>query len=338
LTPRGYVLEQIHHHETHPVPFTLSFEGDVADRLDAHYGGPEWRKRLPPYIAGASAAEMWPLTKIDEKRSRDAYGTVWRLDLRPFHIDQVALPKPSFDDYRFPDPSAFLLGEEAVRKAHETCRAAADSFLIAWQGWGLFERSWTIRGFENALTDVVAEEDFYAALLDKLTDLYMAVLAENLKLPVDAVMFGDDWGDQRGVIIGPERWRRLLKPRWARLYEAVHKAGKLVITHCCGNITDIVPDAIEIGLDVLESCQPEAMNVYDLKRRYGSRLTFWGGLGSQSIIPFGTPAAIRREVKRLCRELGRGGGYILAPAKSLQPETPTANAAAVVEAFTHQGK
>jgi uroporphyrinogen decarboxylase len=166
----------------------------------------------------------------------------------------------------------------------------------------------------------------------------MAVLAENLKLPVDAVMFGDDWGDQRGVIVGPERWRRFFKARWAKLYDAVHRAGKLVITHCCGNITDIVPDAVEIGLDVLESCQPEAMNVYELKRRYGRRLTFWGGLGSQSIIPFGTPAAIRREVRRLCRDLGRGGGYILAPAKSLQPETPTANAVAVVEAFTHQGK
>ena len=78
------------------------------------------------------------------------------------------------------------------------------------------------------------------------------------------------------------------------------------------------------------------MNPYELKKRWGDKLTFWGCLGSQSIIPFGTPAEIRSEVGRLCREMGKGGGFILSPAKSLQPETPTENAVAVVEAFTEQ--
>lgn len=99
-----------------------------------------------------------------------------------------------------------------------------------------------------------------------------------------------------------------------------------------------MPDIVEIGLDVLESVQPEArgMNPYDLKREWGEQITFWGGLGSQSTIPFGTPAEIRAEVARLCKEMGREGGYILAPAKALQPETPTENAAAVIESFLAQ--
>jgi uroporphyrinogen decarboxylase len=158
-------------------------------------------------------------------------------------------------------------------------------------------------------------------------------------LPVDAIRFGDDWGDQRGILLGPERWRKFMKERYARIYAAVHAQGKIVITHCCGSVVDLIPDLIEIGLDVLESCQPEArgMDPYELKRRWGDKLTFWGCLGSQSTIPFGTPAQIRAEVRHLCEAMGRGGGYILAPAKSLQPETPTANAAAVVEAFTEQG-
>jgi uroporphyrinogen decarboxylase len=111
-----------------------------------------------------------------------------------------------------------------------------------------------------------------------------------------------------------------------------------VLSHCCGSIADIMPDVIEIGLDVYESVQPEARNndPYELKRRYGDQIAFWGGLGSQSTIPFGTPGQIGAEVTRLCREMGRGGGYILAPAKALQPETPTENAAAVVEAFLQQ--
>ena len=107
--------------------------------------------------------------------------------------------------------------------------------------------------------------------------------------------------------------------------------------HSCGTITDILPDLIEIGVEVVNPLQPEAMEVEYCQKEFGRDLTFWGGLGSQSTIPFGTPAAIHAEVRRLCTEMGRGGGYILAPAKSLQPETPTENAAAMVEAFTNQG-
>ena len=133
-------------------------------------------------------------------------------------------------------------------------------------------------------------------------------------------------------------WRRYLKPRYARIYEAAHAQGKVVLSHCCGSVSEIMGDIVEIGLDVLESVQPEAdgMNPYELKRQWGDRIAFWGGLGSQSTIPFGTPQGIRQEVDLLCREMGKGGGYILAPAKGLQPETPTENAAAVVEAFTRQ--
>ena len=205
-------------------------------------------------------------------------------------------------------------------------------------GWGLWESYWGIRGFENAMVDCISEPDFFAELLDRLTDLYLAQIARCADLPADAIMFGDDWGHQRGVLMGPERWRTFFKPRYERICEAAHAQGKIVISHCCGSIADIMADVIEIGLDVLESVQPEAagMNPYELKQQWGDKITFWGGLGSQSTIPFGTPEEIHHEVQRLCEEMSAGGGYILAPAKPLQPETPTENAVAVVEAFTDQ--
>ena len=154
-------------------------------------------------------------------------------------------------------------------------------------------------------------------------------------LPADAIMMGDDWGSQRGVMIGPERWRRFFKPRYARIFQAVHDQGKLAIMHCCGSAAAIMGDIVEIGLDVIESVQPEAagMNPYELKKRWGDKITFWGCLRSQHTIPFGTPAEIRQEIRRLRSEMGKGGGYILAPAKPLRPETPTENAVAVVEEF-----
>ena len=120
------------------------------------------------------------------------------------------------------------------------------------------------------------------------------------------------------------------------MYAFAHSHGKVTLHHTCGNVVEVIPDAIEIGLDVLESVQPEAMNPYELKRRFGAELTFWGGLGLQSIVPFGKPSEVRTEVKRLCQEMGRGGGYFLAPVKPLQEDTPTQNAAAVVEAFLQQ--
>jgi len=338
MTPRDSVLQQIQHRETAPVPFTLGFDGDVEARLDAHYGGAAWRGWLTPYLVSAGIVDTMRRDRLDARYERDVYGSLWRIDQRPFHLERPALETPSLDGYAFPTAEQFVRPGQA-EEARKTWADHPDSFRIAGLGWGLFECSWGIRGFENALMDSAAEPDFYEELLDRFTDLYMSFVERCADLPVDAIMFGDDWGDQRGVILGPPRWRRFLKPRWARLYRAVHDAGKLVISHCCGSVADIMPDIIEIGLDVLESVQPEArgMNPYDLKKRWGDKITFWGGLGSQSTVPFGSPEAIRAEVRRLCREMGRGGGYILSPAKSLQPETPTANAVAVLEAFVHQG-
>jgi uroporphyrinogen decarboxylase len=217
-------------------------------------------------------------------------------------------------------------------------REAGRYFTVLRFDFGLFERTWMLRGFENALMDAALRPDFYAELVGLLAEHQMEIIEHLIQIPADGIMFGDDWGYQRGVILGAERWRRFLKPHLARMYARVHEANKYVLTHCCGSIEEILPDLIEIGLDVYQSVQPEAANSspYELKAKYGDRMTFWGGLGSQSTIPFGTPETIRAEVARLCREMGRGGGYILSGSKHLQPETPTENAAAVVESFLAQ--
>ncbi len=337
MKPRDIVLEQIEHHETAVVPYTLGFEGDVAERLDAHYGGPHWRERLETFIMGTGAVEPMKKDPTDQEGiHRDPFGSLWRMDRRPFHLETPALAAPSFEGYRWPLPEAFFVDEAQIADAVRFCEEHRDEhYLTAWLGWGLFETSWGMRGFQNALMDVVCEPDFYEELLDRIAEQFLAYVDFTCRqLPdVDAIMFGDDWGDQRGVIVGPERWRVLFKPRYARIYEAAHACGKTVISHCCGSVADIMPDVIEIGLDVLESVQPEArdMNPYELKRRWGDKITFWGCLGSQSTMPFGTPTEIQTEVRRLRAEMAKSGGYILAPAKALQPETPTENAVALVE-------
>ena len=333
MTPREIVLEQIHHRETDEIPYTLAFEPEVGTRLDEQLGGEAWRERLIPYIAQCGGVARSTKEELDATHHRDAFGTVWRTDELPSAVVEPGLKAPSFQGYVFPSVDTFL-DPEAKADAQKRVDESADSFTIVSPTLCLWQ-SWYVRGFENTLIDCVAEEDFYAELLDRFTDLSLTLVEECADIPADAIMMGDDWGNQRGVMIGPERWRRLYKPRYARIFEAIHDQDKLAIMHCCGSAADIMPDIVEIGLDVLESVQPEAagMNPYALKKDWGDKITFWGGLGSQSTIPFAAPAEVRREIRRLRGEMSRGGGYILAPAKPLRPETPTENAVALVEEF-----
>lgn len=337
MNQKQRVSAQIGHRQTDSVPYTLSFEGDVEDRLDAYYGSDRWRGLLDNGIRRVPVPQLVVDTTQPGPTVVDPYGSVWRIDRRPFHLEEPVLKEPSLAGYVFPSVGRYF--DAAWRaEAVTTLDDLADHFVVAGFGFGVFERTWAMRGFVDALSDAASEPAFYDDLVERIAEHQLQIIDRLLKLPLDGIMFSDDWGYQRGVLLGPERWRRFIKPRLARMYARVHAAGKCTLSHCCGSVVEILPDIIEVGLDVLESVQPEAegMNPYELKRRFGDHIAFWGGLGSQSMVPFGTPAEIRAEVRKLCREMGSGGGYILAPAKSLQPETPTANAAAVVESFLEQ--
>jgi uroporphyrinogen decarboxylase len=328
----------IRHEETRLCPYYFDLEPVVAERMDAHYGGPAWRNKYRNYIQRFSVGVDGRLEPGPPIR-RDHYGSLWRLDLRPFHLEEPVLQEPSLRGYTFPDPDR-LLPADWEKSARQFLADYSDCFTTASFGLGVFERSWTLRGFENLLADAAEEPAFFEDLFAAVAAHQEKIFERFLSLPFDAVMFSDDWGDQRGVLVGPRRWREVMKPHYARMYVKVKAAGKYAVTHCCGAISDIIPDLIEIGLDVLESVQAEArdMSPYGLKDRFGDRLTFWGGIGSQSIIPLGTPGDLRREIPRLAAHMRKGGGYILSCAKTLQPETPVENAVAIFEEFLALGE
>lgn len=345
MTPKERVVAQIEHRETDFIPYTLSFEidpnktieNDVLERMNAHYGNDSWQSKLDDHVVRIDAGILGMVPDSGTAISVDKYGTEWRADKRPWHMTKPALEKPDLSEYTFPEIDS-LFDEDWQEKTLQEINKNRDHFLVASFGFGLFERTWAMRGFENALVDAIAHEDFYRELVQKIFEQQMMFVDRLLTLPFDGIMFGDDWGHQDGIIIGAERWRKYFKPYMAKLYERVHQAGRCTLNHICGSVIEILPDLIEIGLDVYESVQPEARNnnPYQLKKLYGKEITFWGGLGSQSTIPFGTPSKIKSEIRRLCKEMGKGGGYILSSAKAIQPETPTENAVAVIEAFAEQ--
>ena len=149
-------------------------------------------------------------------------------------------------------------------------------------------------------------------------------------------MFGDDWGQQKGLIFGRRLWQRFIKPRITQLYGAVKRAGKAVLIHSCGQVQELFPELIEAGLDVFNPFQPEVMDPYEMKRQFGSRLAFLGGVSVQKLLPFGTPQQMRDEVRRLMDGVGAGGGFIIGAVARHAGGYPAGEPVAFVEAV-HAG-
>ena len=335
------VKAQIDHIETDIIPYSIAFEREPLERMTQKYGD-NWNDKIIPFISiHGGIFDSWDTMKpIDPKKPEkviDAYGSVWTKTEDIAQVDLPALKEVLLKDYRFPTLENFLTPEKE-EKLIKDCAASDMSYRIINLGAAYYEYTWRLLGIEGAFELIIEDPDAYDYILDNLNNLLYSFVDSVAGLPADAMMFGDDWCDQRGCMMGPERWRGIFKPRLAGLFRKVHMTGKKVIMHVCGSIADIMPDLIEIGLDVVESVQPEAkgMNPYLLKSRFGKNITFWGALGCQNIVTFGTPEDLRAEIRKLRTEMPRGGGYILAPAKTLNSTIPTANLSAIYETFIEE--
>jgi uroporphyrinogen-III decarboxylase len=180
---------------------------------------------------------------------------------------------------------------------------------------GLFERSYLLLGMEEALVNYLLEPESMFDLLGALADYKIAVITRfHEVLHLDMVWYGDDWGTQDRLFVSPDVWRRVIKPHTRRIYDCMKERGILINQHSCGKIEAIFGDMVEMGADMWNPCQP-CNNLAELKRRYGSRIAFYGGLDSQFVLgrPDSTPCEVRAEVRKRIDEMASGGGYIAAP-------------------------
>jgi len=198
----------------------------------------------------------------------------------------------------------------------------------------MYDDSWQIRGYVPFLTDMIENPEICEFILDKITERNLRKATAAAKAGVDVIVSGDDVANQRDLMFSPELWRKFIKPRWAMVYQAVKeiKPDIQIWYHSDGNIERIIPELIEIGVTILNPVQPECLDIYDLKRKYGDKLVFDGTIGTQSTMPFGTVSDVKRAVKDRIERLGYDGALILSPTHVLEPDVPIDNVLAFVEA------
>ena len=334
MTRKERVAMALEHQQPDVCPYNIGFTIPVAAKVRAHYGVDDLDAFLGNHLACIEALTPDAWVEVEPDRWRDEFGVVWdrTIDKDIGNVANCCLPEPTLDGYAFPDPH----DPRRYARYERFCSDHADRFVLSDIGFSLFERAWTLRGMENLLVDMHQHPDFVEELLDAIVEHNLAILRHAVAFGIDGCRFGDDWGTQRGVMMGPALWRRFLKPRLARQYALAHDHGLRVFIHSCGAVSELFDDLIEIGVDCFNPFQPEVMDVYEMKRRYGGRLSFYGGLSTQRTLPFGSPDEVRTETRRLLREIGRGGGYLLAPAHAVPKDVPIENLAALIETVKSQ--
>ncbi len=320
--------------------YALSYYEDLTYRISAN----EIRTALGSdcAIVGGTVARGFEPKKVKGNITVNEFG----MYMKPtnLYVEVVKSPLSNIKsikdvkNYPFPDPNA----PGRFEKARENIdKFGNDFFIIGEAELSLFELSRTLVGMEKYLLAMAMEEDW----LEKLNDwsqYWSTELAKNLAgLGVDAIWFGEDLGSQTSTLISPDMWRKLFKPRWKEMIEDVRKINPdiIIILHSDGAVAPLIPDWIEIGVDVYNPVQPNVpgSDPGELKDKYGDSICFFGGIDQQELLPKGNKDEIRKEIRYRENILGKDGGYLLAPAHIIQSDVSPETIFTMIEAAREYG-
>jgi len=327
MTPREVIQETVAFRRPPYVPWSFRFTREAREKLERHYGTTD----LDPFVGNhllELGSDIGFFEDLGNDRFRDVFGVVWdrTIDKDIGNVEGQVLPRPDLQGYRFPNP----LDERFFSDIPQRIEAQGDRYRVFCLGFSLFERAWTLRGLEDLYMDFVENPAFVHELLGAIADYNIAQVQKALEFDIDAVYFGDDWGQQHGLLMGCSLWKEFLFPVLKRMYRVVKDAGKTVFIHSCGDVDELFDDLVSIGLGVFNPFQPEVMDVAEIMGRYRGRLAFWGGVSTQRTMPYGSVDDVRAEVRKMA-ELGRDGGYILSPSHALEGDVPLENLLALIE-------
>ncbi len=280
-----------------------------------------------------------------EQTRVDEWGIAWVRGSDQYYESMVhplarAQSVADLEGYPWPDVTATYRRDIARQRIQEV--QAKGKAVLAWPpfiGGTFFEMAWRMRGMDTFLMDMVTNQEFATCLLDTIGELSISNCCFLAECGVDVLLTGDDVGMQNRLMISPKMWRKWLKPRYAELISRVKSINPdvLIFYHSDGYIEPLIPELIEIGVEILNPIQPECMDPMKIKRQFGDRLAFWGTIGSQTTFPHGTPEEIKALVKERIETVGKNGGLLIAPTHKLQPDVPWENIIAFFEAVEEYG-
>lgn len=340
LRPRDAVYQALRFEQTDPCPYYIWIDDALIQPLTERYGSESFlgSPGSTRTFSGSYCDKTEVLALPVEDHGDwfiDEYGATIRRGAE-LHVERPALPAPSLAGYRFPD----LTTDAHFRHLNDWIDLHSDRFRIVLLAMMFFERTWFMRGMDNIFMDFCLEPRFAHALLDELEEVCLGVVDRLLRDfgdRIDAIGMSEDYGSQRSLLINPQQWRQFIKPRLARIIGRIRAGGKQAYIHSCGHVLPVIGDLIDIGVTMLQPLQPEAMDVFEVKQRFGKNLCLMGGISTQKTLPSGTPEDVRREVGECLRVMAAGGGYVMAPAKPILPGVPIENAMALIDSFVNQG-
>ena len=328
------------HEEPDRVPIDLNMTPEVENMLSAEHGGKhgaELRVKLGHdiLITGATPTVGSSFRWADTPKTDFTcdWGVHWKRVTNPAggqYNEVVGHPLAGVADlssYQMPDPERPAM-EATYRGARDVVEKYGKTHVIFGTLWAtVFESAWFLRGMENLLMDMMTNKDYAHELFDMMTQYALVAGKRMIETGVDVIWTGDDFGTQRGMLISLAMWREFIRPRYATLYAEFKrmKPDLRIAYHSDGYIEPIIPDLIEIGLDILNPIQLATMDPAKIKRKYGDFLSFWGTVDVQWTLPFGTPVDVEREIKERLRTVAPGGGFILCSAHAVQPDFPLEN-------------
>jgi len=358
---RDRILTALNHETRDRCPMQISFTPEFSDRLKKDLGWTDEDSYNPhgggnTYVLERLIGEDMLLTSVgfansyyateklsdDDIRYIDEWGIVWKNV--PYqtsygagqYTEMVGHPladSSAFDTYQPPDPHR----PELYLEAEQVLRTYQDEYwIVGVTVTTVFETAWALRGYEQTLLDLATDPDLIERLFDIPFQYHLAAAQRLVKMGVDMIWIGDDVGTQHRMLVSPDTWRQHFKPRLETFItscKGINPEVKIAY-HSDGQIEPIIPDLIDIGLDVLNPIQPGCMDPAVIKQKYGNNLCFWGTIDEQYTLPFGTPSDVEKEVRTRLDTVGRNGGLIIGPTHHVQLDTPMENFWAMVQAVT----
>ncbi|MFI3325621.1 MAG: uroporphyrinogen decarboxylase family protein [Clostridia bacterium] len=340
MTRRQRIIDALNHKNTDFTPYHMDFTMQALEQLIEYTGDPDIESKLGTHFK-YTQYWGWP-TELADKPGFfvDEFGVEWN---RNGADKDIGLPDTyqitdllEEYDYEFP-----VCDEARLRAECEALTANKDTddrFTMYGFGFLMFERAWAIAEMSNVLMSMVACPEETEEFFTKIGDYYCHLVDIALEYDFDGIYFGDDWGQQNGLIMGPDHWRHFIKPQMARLYKKVKDKGLFVLQHSCGDCHEILPDLIEIGLDCYQTFQPEVYDIAKIKKEYGDKLAFWGAISTQQCLPYVDEEGVKDEMVKIHKTLHENGGFVIAPTHAIEFDVPPANIMKFIEVCKNQDK